>query len=153
MSLRNTVEHRVLPSLFYQYGLGFINQLLKNEHEIYTIFDSFYKEQGEVSPYQPEEFKINLLRLSEELFLCHIEFPTPQESLDCFHAYLYFKKDGELLNYYTVELGKDEVGDCAFICAWQQGLHVNYGSQPAGLPTENYTEAVVAQIAKELTKK
>lgn len=125
--LRYLFEHRILPGWVYRDTEGFVESLLEQREYLYGIAKEFYLENHAELPYGPEEFSLETIMEGDGRIVLKLDFPFPEQMPLCYHAYLFFDKKLEKIDYYSIEKsGIDEKE--AVLCGWKQdGSHMNYG--------------------------
>lgn len=106
-------EHKLLPQLFYEGKIGFLNAALKEENYLYNICNEVFKAGEMPCPYEAEQFELHFVKVSNDKedhnYMMVLEFPEPEEPVLCHRAIAVFDMDFEKevsfekTMYYTVE--------------------------------------------------
>lgn len=135
---RYYLEHQLLPKLFYEGTIGFVNAALKEESYLYDICREVFQAGELTCPYTREQFSVKLVRASEKEdnrdYLIVLEFPEPEEPILCHRAIGVFDMDFDTnvvftkAHYYTVEKTYAEWADVPVLCGWtKENVHENFG--------------------------
>ena len=123
---RYMFEHKVIPDLFYQNGLGFIAAIVEKNNILNKVFLEILSDNEIENIYGDEPIKVNLFKI-ENILVAKIVFPKPEEEPLCYEAYALFDTENDRAGYYCLEAGED-VDREHFLCGWtREGVHTNYG--------------------------
>lgn len=88
------------------------------------------KHENMENPYTPDQFRVGLMRMTEEVFALKIESPEPEEAPLCYFSYYFFNKEFNVTAYYCIEKGRSILGgEQPFVCSWTaDGVHLNHGT-------------------------
>lgn len=117
-------EHHILPNGFYTDKLNFIGMFLLDKNGLFYVLKGMLEEQGLECPYTEDQFKVEPLRLNEEISLFTLTFPEPEQGPLCYKSYLFFDEEFKRAMYFCIEKNENGVPS---VCAWnQKGEHLEY---------------------------
>ncbi len=124
-SARYMFEHRLIPHLLYQEGIGFMGAIVGEKNILNDIFKDVMQKEGVENPYGEEAIKVEPFRI-KDIIVAKIIFPEPEEEPLCYEAYALFDIENDRAGYYCLEAG-GAVDDRPFLCGWSEdGVHLNY---------------------------
>ena len=112
------LEHVLLPNIFYDMGLQFLNTLVSEGGEILLdTLSSIHKENPSYRcSYSAADFAVTSFADKErDIIIQRVQMPKPKVALLCSCIYFVYSSDFEKHQMYTVELS--ESGDY-FLCGW-----------------------------------
>ena len=144
---RYQVEHKDLPHLFYQYGVGMLNTLLESKGAlVYDLYKAYFDNAGVELPYKQEQINVMSVRMDVDLICVIIVFPEPEEEPLCYTAMLFFDLAQNKGRYYTFEKGNEY--DSFFLCSWgEDETHYNHG------PCEGRVQSVLNKAKEDFRNK
>lgn len=122
-------EHKVVPEAFFKAKMGFVSALVKEKDNFYKNIQKFFEINNMELPYTADDFKLLVVKLSEEVLIIGIKYPEPSEAQLCYEQYLFIDKKFEKPGIFCIEKS-DVEGEVASVCSWtsEGRIHVNYGS-------------------------
>lgn len=138
-SARYAIEHEVLPTVLFSADGGALVQRIVMEKGSFLseMFNKFCGEGETV--YNPEQFEVYPMLLSDELAAVHIDMPVPERPPLCHALYILHSRDFSNFRYFTVERS---AGDSRILGEWTPDkTHHDYGE------IETEREAQLAAIA------
>ena len=103
--------------------------LLINKKEIlFEIISTLFNDEQILNPYSPEDYKVTMQKVTDEVRMIKMEFPKPEEEPLCYCAYMFFDDTFHKISYFCIERGNSEDNEYPFVCSWTpDGAHHNYG--------------------------
>lgn len=130
LMMRQKAEFHDFPSLVYQEGAEFI-QNLSEEKE--TVVNEIYRkayQKPELYPYGEGSFSVMPLNISEELLLIRVDLPEEKgEGVTCCRIYVTLNPKNDEIHYFTIEKGKEK-GERNLGGIDSEGKHTVYGEAP-----------------------
>lgn len=123
---RYIMEHRLLPEMLYENGMGFMAAAVSKDDVINRVFLDVMKQEGVENPYGDSPISVNPFKVGTVLVACFI-FPKPEDEPLCYMSFALFDTDTQKAGYFCVERGETDE-DPAFLCSWtREGEHCNHG--------------------------
>lgn len=154
--IRYTIEHKILPSFFFEDKMPFIIALTQNGHKILqNLFEEFSIQNNIKTKYTLEDYKINGYTLEQnKLYLSEITMPKAKEPLDCSYIYMLFDMNFKEPMYFTVEKMhdiKESKAENFLLCGWdKKDNHLNYGFY---INNETPKEEIIMKIKEIYNRK
>ena len=145
--MRYHFEHSALPRYFYEVPENMLEVM--GGPGAYALWVSLADENGVVYPYGPGDFAQRWYAVGGATIL-QIEMPAPEESPQCFRAYLVYDPQTGAAGYYTAEYD-NLLGENALLCGWSAALeHVVYGGAAMVKKGSDGYEAALLEEAKQV---
>lgn len=138
--LRYYFEHKMLPNYLDKSPNAFITGVsVEKEAIINRCFKDLCESNECEYPFTEQDFKVELIRLDNEILLIKIDMPNPTISPQCNNLIIIFSEDLFKHQYFTVE--HNEIVNGKFLCSWKGASHLNYG-----VIENDSTEEILAKI-------
>jgi len=131
LKTRYYLEHRLFPKWLFENKGKFIETLTKGREDfVFKVLQDMCIEDFISCAYKKEDFKVNTVKLEDDVYLIDIKMPEPEKSPLCYSIYMIFNKEEDNFGYFTLEKRIDaEKGKEALLCGWDKyEHHYNYGA-------------------------
>lgn len=127
-SIRYLFEHRILPQYFFEGKKSFVSLLINKKEILFEIISTLFNDEQILNPYSPEDYKVTMQKVTDEVRMIKMEFPKPEEQPLCYCAYMFLDDTFHKISYFCIERGNSEDNEYPFVCSWTpDGAHHNYG--------------------------
>jgi len=120
---RYLFEHRVLRDEFIS-NPHVVLSIMSVQEAVCDMYRYIFDEAEVPFPYSPEDFSIQRAKINSMIYILTITPPRPEYTPLCRRIHLVFDPEYQYLSYFTVEHSYSS----DFLCEWNDGLHLNYGS-------------------------
>lgn len=127
------VENVIVPKFFFEQTEDLVVNLMNDDELLMSFVDKAVEDTDFTNPYKPEDFKVSVNKIANQIYMIIIDYPEPEREPLCYSCVLIFDEGFKHRRLFSLEKGDSEAGRVPHICEWTPDretgelTHVNFG--------------------------